>query len=554
MVLHPPAPNENRPAANGKVAVLLTVVIVVAGLYFARVVFIPLALAVLLAFLLAPMTIRLRRWGIGRVPASLLVVLLAFLFVAVLGGFMAGQMSDLARKFPEYQHNVQHKLHTIGASGSGIIGRVTRLTRNVTDELTPAPPPPKTQPAEERPVPVEIRRTQFSPLEAAQKVLGSVLNAGITLVVVIVFVIFMLIEREDLRDRLIRLAGAGRVNVATQALDDAGHRLSRYLRAQLLINAAFGVLAGIGLFFIGVPNPFLWAMTAAILRYVPYLGIWVAAALPALLAFAVEPGWVKVPAVFGLYLGIDLLFYNVVEPYLYGNSTGISPVAILVAAVFWTWLWGPVGLLLSTPLTVCLVVIGRYVPNLEFLTILLADQPVLDTKTRFYQRLLAMELDEAVELAEEYLKGKSLEELEDQVIVPALSLAETDRHRGRLEERREQFILQSTRALLRDLTDRADELVAGESSGSTKKEAEAAALPAVPLEEATVLLIPARDEADEIAATMLEQLLVKKGAKARALSCTALAGECISQIKRSKAGIACVVVVPPFGYAHARYL
>ena len=535
-------------------AVLLKVVIVVAALYFARVVFMPIALAVLLAFLLAPLTIRLRHWGLGRVPSSFLVVILAFLFVAVLGSLMGSQMSDLARKLPEYQQNAQQKLHSIGASGRGVMNRVTRLTHNVTDELAPAPPPPRTQPAEERPVPVEIRKTQFSPLEVVQKVLGSVVNAIVTVLIVVVFAIFILIEQEDLRDRIVRLAGTNRVNVATQAMDDAGNRVSKYLRAQFLINAAFGLLAGIGLFFVGVPNPFLWGMTAAILRYVPYLGIWVAALMPAVLAFAVEPGWVKVPIVFGLYFGIDLLMYNVVEPYLYGSSTGISPFAILVAAVFWTWLWGPVGLLLATPLTVCVVVIGRYVPSLGFLSILLSDEPVLDPKTRFYQRLLAMELQGATELAEDFLKCKSLEDLEDEVIVPALSLAERDRHHGRLEERREQFILQSTRALVEQLVEHADKLPDGKTSRKIRTNEKPQTRPDIPPEEATVVCLPARDEADELAATMVAHLLVKRGVKAHTLSCTALAGECIQQIKQSNALIACVVVVPPFGYSHARYL
>jgi predicted PurR-regulated permease PerM len=536
------------------VAVLLKVVIVVAALYFARVVFMPIALAVLLAFLLAPLTIRLRHWGLGRAPSSFLVVILAFLFLSVLGSLMGSQMSDLARKLPEYQQNAQQKLHSIGVSGRGVMNRVTRLTHNVTEELAPAAPPPRTQPAEDRPVPVEIRKTQFSPLEVVQKVLGSVVNAIVTVLIVVVFAIFILIEQEDLRDRIVRLAGTNRVNVATQAMDDAGNRVSRYLRAQFLINAAFGLLAGVGLFFVGVPNPFLWGMTAAILRYVPYLGIWVAAVMPAVLAFAVEPGWVKVPIVFGLYFGIDLLMYNVVEPYLYGSSTGISPFAILVAAVFWTWLWGPVGLLLATPLTVCVVVIGRYVPSLEFLSILLSDEPVLDPKTRFYQRLLAMELEEATEVAEDFLKGKSLEDLEDEVIVPALSLAERDRHHGRLEERREQFILKSTRALVQELAEHAGELAKANSEHATADEAAATAAERPEPGEATVLCIPARDEADEIAAAMLEQLLQNRGVKAHALSCTALAGECIQQIKEGQPGIVCVVVVPPFGYSHARYL
>ncbi|HSU53382.1 MAG TPA: AI-2E family transporter [Candidatus Dormibacteraeota bacterium] len=550
--------HEERPAGNPGRATLLNVVIVVAALYFARLVFIPIALAILLSFLLAPLVLRLRHWGLGRVPSTLLVVLLSFLLVGVITTVMASQMTDVAKKIPEYQQNIRQKLQTIRKSGGGLINRVTRVAHNVTDELTPAPPP-KNQPPEERPVPVEIHKAPFSPFEIVQKVLGSVLNVVLMLLVVIVFVIFMLIQREDLRDRLIRLGGAGRLHVTTQALDDAAHRLSRYLLAQLVVNISFGVLAGIALYFVHVPNPFLWGMVAALLRYVPYLGIWIAAALPAMLAFALEQGWVKVPVIFGIYFAIDLLMYNFVEPYLYGSSTGISPLAILVAAVFWTWLWGGVGLLLAMPLTVCLAVVGRHVPSLEFLGIILSDDPVLRPETRFYQRMLAMDLEEAAGVAEEFLKGKSLEEVEDVVIIPALSLAEEDRHRGRLEERREQFILENTRIVVEHLAERAEELVAGNGAGKVLKdkaetEKQNNGTDEIKPEEASVVCIPARDEADEIAAKMLEQLLLKRGIKARSLSCASLAGECLEQIKNGPAKIACVAVVPPFGYMHARYL
>jgi AI-2E family transporter len=256
----------------------------------------------------------------------------------------------------------------------------------------------------------------------------------------------------------------------------------------------------------------------------------------------------------GTYLGIDLLMYNFAEPFLYGNTTGISPLAILIAAVFWTWLWGPVGLFLSTPLTVCLVVIGRYFPSMQFLSILLGDEPVLKPETKFYQRMLAMNLDEATELAENYLKGKSLEELDDCVIVPALTLAEEDRHRGRLDEEREQFLFQNTRILVEDITERADDLIAG--SNSTRKQNEDARdeQRVASGDHPEVVCIPARDEADEIAALMLEQLLSKRGISAKVLSCAGLLGECIQQVEQQKPRVVCVAAVPPFGYVHARYL
>jgi predicted PurR-regulated permease PerM len=534
---------------------LLTVVIVGAVLYFAREVFIPFALAFLLAFLLSPLASRLRHWGLGRALSAILVVHVFFMVIAVLGFVMASQLTDVAHKLPGYQQNIREKLHSVKISGGGLIERATRVVHGLTSELTPAAPSSsRNQSGEEKPVPVEIRKAPFSPIEILRSILGSLLSVVLTALIIIVFVIFMLIQKEDLRDRLIRLIGAGRVNVTTQALDDAAHRLSHYLLAQAGINIAFGILAGTVLYFVGVPNPLLWGLSAALLRYIPYLGIWVAACLPAMMAFAVEPGWVKVPIIFGSYLGIDLLMYNFAEPYLYGNTTGISPIAILIAAVFWTWLWGAVGLFLATPLTVCLVVIGRYVPSMEFLSILLGDEPVLKPETKFYQRMLAMNLDEATELAEDYLKGKSLEQLDDCVIIPALSLAEEDRHRGRLDQEREQFLFQNTRLLVEDITERADNLIAGNSSTRKQNDPERESQSTALSDSPAVLCIPARDEADEIAAVMLEQLLGKRGIRAKVLSCAGLLGECIQKVEEEKPGVVCVAAVPPFGYVHARYL
>jgi CheY-like chemotaxis protein len=245
--------------------------------------------------------------------------------------------------------------------------------------------------------------------------------------------------------------------------------------------------------------------------------------------------------------------YNFIEPYFYGSSTGISPVAILVAAVFWTWLWGPIGLLLATPLTVCVVVLGRYVPSLEFLAVMLSDEPVLGPETRFYQRMLAMNLDEAEAVAQEFLKGKTFEELTDRVLVPALSLAEEDRHRGRLDEKRQQFILQNTRLLVEEIGQHADEVAQGRKLDLSRENLANRTVDNGEL-DSSIVLIPARDEADEIAAVMLEQLLGQRGIRGQVLSCAALAGECVEKLKSRNPKIACVVVVPPYGYMHGRYM
>jgi predicted PurR-regulated permease PerM len=565
--------NGNRANGNSASTTFLTVLIVIAALYFARTVFVPLALAVLLVFLLAPLVARLQRWGLGRIPSAATVVLLFLVILGVVGALMSSQLADLARKLPEYQTNVHRKIESIRSSGSGLINRITRIVDNFTAGLAPQQPTrTREQTGEEKPVPVEIRRSPFSPLEIIQKILGSFLNLLVTAGIVLVFVIFMLIERTKLRDRVIRLGGASRVNTTTRILDDASERVSRYLLRQLIINAAYGILAGLGLYFIGVPNPFLWGLAAALLRYIPYLGIWIAAAMPAAVAFAVEPGWAKVPLVFGLYLGLDLVMYNFVEPLLYGNSTGLSALAILVAAVFWTWLWGPVGLLLSTPLTVCLVVLGRHIPHLGFLRILLSDEPVLSPETRLYQRLLAMDLEEATGIAEEFLKGKSLEDFYDQVVIPTLSLAEADRHRGRLDEPRQHFLFQNARILVEDLAERADDPQPRTNLPRTARTTQDAPRntehgtrtthqqnqPAPDNKQAdlpiSLICIPARDEADEIAALMLVQLLNRRGVGGHVLSASTLAVESLEAISRANPPVACVIAVPPFGYVHARYL
>jgi predicted PurR-regulated permease PerM len=541
--------NGHRANGNSGSITFLAVLIVVAVLYFARTVFVPLALAVLLAFLLTPVATRLQHWGLGRIPSAVSVVVLFLLIIGVIGALMSSQLADLASKLPEYQTNVHRKMESIRDSGGGLINRISRIVGNFTEALTPrAQQASREQTGEERPVPVEIRRSPFSPLEIIQKILGSFLDVVVTAGIVLVFVIFMLIERTDLRDRVIRLGGARRVNATTRMLDDASQRVSRYLLRQLVINTAYGLVAAIGLYGIGVPNPFLWGLVAALLRYIPYLGIWIAAAMPAALAFAVEPGWIKVPLVFGLYFGIDLIMYNFVEPLLYGNSTGLSPLAILVAAVFWTWLWGPVGLLLSTPLTVCVVVLGRHIPQLWFLRILLSDEPVLSPETRLYQRLLAMDLDEATEIAQEFLKNKSLDEFYDRVVIPMLSLAEEDRHRGRLDETRQRFLFQNTRILLEDLGEQPNEPPTASHPAETKAHGRTADVPP------TLLCIPARDEADELASLMLVQLLNQRGFGGHALSAGTLVAESLEAVSRENPSVACVVAVPPFGYVHARYL
>jgi predicted PurR-regulated permease PerM len=542
----------NRPNTESRNTTLIGVVIVVGILYFARVVLIPLALAVLVAFLLGPLVNWLRHWGIRRLPAVLIVVHLAFAVITGFGFLMAFQLTELGHKMPEYEQNIHNKFKSIRDSSSGVIGRFSRFVHDFNQELTSPPSSSQAAPGDQKPVPVEIQRGPFSSLQMVPKVLGSLAGLILTAIIVIVFVIFMLLQEEDLRDRVIRLAGSGRLNVTTKALDEAGERVSRYLLAQLIVNVCFGIPAGVALYFLGVPNPLLWGMLAALFRYIPYLGIWIAAVMPAAVLFAVDPSWVKPFAIFGIYFGIDLLMYNFVEPWVYGNSTGMTPLAILVAAVFWTWLWGGVGLLLATPLTVCLAVLGRHVPSLRFLGVLLSDEPVLSLEKRFYQRLLATDVEEAAEIAEEFLKQNPLEKLYDTVIIPALSLAEEDRRAGRLDEEQGQAVFHDARLIIEDIGPQSQEL-SGEG-GSNSRENGKVLDPNGASAETQVLSLPARSDVDEIAALMLGQLLEARGIRTKAMSASALASELLEEVAREKIRLVCVSTVPPDGYLHARYL
>ena len=299
----------------------------------------------------------------------------------------------------------------------------------------------------------------YQPLELVREALGSLLSPLLTAGIVVIFAIFILLQREDLRDRLISLAGEERMDVTTQALDDTAQRISRYLLMQATVNVSMGLLVALGLWLIGLPNALLWGLLAGTLRFIPYVGIWIAAAMPILLSLAIFPhGWLAPLAVLALFAGLEILVANVVEPLLYGGSTGISPLAVLVAAIFWAWLWGPLGLLLSTPLTVCLVVLGKYVPALSFLNVLLGDEPVLDPSSRFYQRLLAADQEEAEDLAEDRLESSPLVKIYDEILVPALRLAELDHHRGRLDNGRLAGMYQAVREIVENLHEREREI------------------------------------------------------------------------------------------------
>jgi predicted PurR-regulated permease PerM len=519
--------SDQTPPQNSRPLVTVGVLAAaIAALYFVREIFIPIALAVLLSFMLGPAVTRLRRWGVGRVTATLLTVTIAGLLIAGITTVVAFQIVDLADNITQYQSNLISKIRLLkDTSGEeGVVQRTSELIENLSEELEDATEPapsaetPGAAEGTPKPIPVEVHPPKPSPLEIIGRVVGPLLGPVATAGVVIVFVIFILLYREDLRDRIIRLVSSGDLQRTTEAMSAAGERVSRYLLMQLVVNATYGLPIGIGLFFIGVPNPVLWGLLATILRFIPYAGPVIAASFPIALSFAVDAGWTTPLLTISLFLGIELISNNVVEPWLYGASTGISSIAIIVAAVFWTWLWGPIGLLLSTPLTVCLVVIGQYVPQLRFLDVILGNAPVLSPHARFYQRLLAQDPDEAAEIAEEFIGGGSLEALYDELILPAIVLAEQDRHRGSLTTERLGTLVDSIRAIIEDYAD-------WEAPEANDEEEKATAttrqVPAGRMQGEPILCIGARSALDELAAAMLAQLLQRRGYRvARAAAST----------------------------------
>jgi hypothetical protein len=364
---------------------------------------------------------------------------------------------------------------------------------------------------------------------------------------IVIFTIFMLLKREDLRNRLLRLAGLGQLNLMTQALDDASGRVSRYLLMQVLVNACFGTLFGLGLYCIGVPYPALWGVVASLLRYVPYVGTLVAATLPVALSLAVFDGWLRPLFVFALVAGLELIVANFVEPWLYGAHVGISCLALLVSAVFWTVLWGPAGLILSTPLTVCVVVLGRYVPQLSFLHVLLGDEPVLAAEAQIYQRLLAMDQPEAQTIVGQFLKERSLVELYDSVLIPALSMAEQDRHKGGIDAAREEFLFLSINEMIVEFSEYQSAAISSEEDSAPATD---------PAEHhARILCLPAHDRADEITAAMLAQLLEQKGFPTLSFSTSTVETSPHAWLATLEAGrndVVCISALPPYAFAPAR--
>ena len=565
---------------------LLLLALVVIILYFGRSILVPLALALTLNFLLGPAVARLQRMRVPRVPATLLVMAAA---TGLLGGIMwlvAGQLLTVVNGLPNHSANIRAKLAFTHVPTDSRVGQAIVSLEGLGEEfsgrnvglpqMTEAAPEPvggrgghsatrgrgpgssvAVKPAApvigtlitpgQQPAPVVIVEPPTTQADYLRQILVPILGPLGTAGMVIVFTIYMLLKREDLRNRLLLLAGIGRLNIMTQALDDAAERISRYLIANVTVNAGCGVVLAGGLFAIGVPNATLWGALLALLRTVPYVGPLVGGSLPAMFALIIFPTWWQAACVVAMMVTLESVVANFLEPWFYGAHTGISELALVVMAIFWTLLWGWAGLALATPLTVCLIVTGRVLPQMSFLHILLGDEAALAPEAHFYERLLAMDQTEAHLVAERFLEQRSTLELYDQVVLPALGLAEQDRHQGMLGEERAQFLLQSAQELIEELTEYAPrEPLPGAIAVQAVAESMGRNCP--------VVCVPTGDQADEIAATMLAQLLERAGHKTLLLPASALSPELLARFAEDASTAICISAVPPLAFVPARAL
>jgi predicted PurR-regulated permease PerM len=530
-----------RTEKHPRLVTLAASVLVVAVLYFAKAVLIPFALAMLVSFLLAPLVLRLQRWRLSRSMAVVVAVLLVFVASSATGWLVAGQVRDVTTKLTEYRHNVHAKLATLRGAVATPVETAMKSVNDLGADLA-AEPPHATAAAPIQTV--RIAEPVRGPLQILSDAAGPTADILMTGAMVLLFAFVMLLRREDLSDRFIRIVGPGQILVTTRALEEASNKVSRYLWRLLLLNGLHGLTIGIGLTLIGVPNAMLWGLLSAILRFIPYIGPWIAAAFPVIASLAASPGWSEPLLVIAMFALLELISNNLLEPWIYGHGTGISPLAILVSTLFWTWLWGPVGLVLSTPLTVCLVVMGKYVPQLQFLHLLFGDGPGLSPPSRLYQRLIAGDEDQAWLVLRSEMDERTLYEVYDSVVLPALSMAEHDRQRGALDEVAEARIEETIKLLL----DGAGDLRAGADASPDSTP--------VPVREDAlrVLCLPARGAADALAANMLRQVLEREGAHVEVSSIAELSGETLDLVESHRVDVVCISAVPPSTFMHVRYL
>jgi predicted PurR-regulated permease PerM len=552
------ARRSNPASASGSaVETLIIVGAVAAALYLGRAIAIPIAIAILISFSLGPPVSWLRRRHLGRIPAIIAVVVPVLLGVSAFAYVVTTEVGRLASNIPAYRTNIEGKIANVAAAlpSRAALDRGTEFLRGLRGANRTPPTPIQipqhglrghealSAPAPDgKPITVEIQSPDPTPVDIARAVVGPLVEPVSDTGLVLLFVIFFLAEKETLRDRIIRLAGVKDLHRTTRAMDEAGTRVSRYLLLQTLVNVGFGTVLTIALYILGLPNAALWGGLAALLRFIPYLGVAASSILPLALAFAVYPGWEMLFWTGGIFLSLELLTGNVLEPWLYGSSTGLSAVALVLSAIFWTWLWGTIGLLLATPLTVCIAVIGRYVPQLAFLDILLGNQAPLRPYQGFYQRLLAGRPDEAAGQAEDYLKTHTMSAFLERVVLRALLLAERDRLRGELEDEYVKQVADGCKAIVEALDTRGKASAPEKTAGPAEAESD------------IVICAAGRSELDEAAAVLLARLLESEGRTVVVLPYAAAINVALPDIDPLRVKTVCLSYLDPEAVPHARYL
>ena len=539
---------------------LAVATLIVTGLYFGREILVPVALAVLFSFVLAPFVMRLQSLRVPRTLSVLIAVFVGFSIIFSLGGLMVSQANRLAEELPGYQQTLRDKiqgLRGVAASGSGTLERASKVLRELDTELQNPSAGRigadglRRQPLD-KPIPVEIRQPDPGTLTTLVAIIQPLIQPLTTTGIVIIFVVFILLQRQDLRNRFIRLAGSHDMQRTTAALDDAGQRLSRLFVNQIILNASFGLLIGVGLQLIGVPSAPLWGLVATILRFVPYVGSPISAVFPLILAAAVGSGWGMLLMTATLFGTLQLIAGQVVEPLVYGRSSGLSPVAIVLSASFWTWLWGPIGLVLATPLTICLVVVGRHVDRLQFFDVLLGNQPALTAPQLVYQRMLAGDPIEASQQAQTYLEDASLQDYYDTILLNGLRLADADARLGRLNSERIDRVLATVREVADDLEVHEDRPINDGPEADLRSDL--ARLEPVPdistipllekwMQPGAIMCIPGSGKLDEAATLVLAQLLQRRGIGAATETADALSISRFFSLDLSQAAAFCICYV-----------
>ena len=574
-----------RTRSSGSGSPLLTlasIVVAITALHLAKEILVPLALAIFLSFLLTPLADRLEGWGLGRIPSVISVVAVTFVILGFLGWIVTSQLVDLSVQLPDWKDEIVEKIQELKPD-SEVLDKVTQtideVSKKVSEEKPAKPEEPDAAgskanesadgsagepseetglldrltrqikaPAKQEPMDVRVVGLPPSPLEQIQNWLGPIVAPLSAAGIAVVLVIFILLKREDQRNRLLQLFGASNLHASTEALTDVTERVSKYLRMQFLINAGYGICVGVGLAAIGVPSAITWGVLSFSLRFLPYIGPWLSAIMPLTVSLATSTGWTEPMFVAGLFVVLELLVNNVAEPMLYGRSTGVSGVGVIIAAIFWTWIWGPIGLVLAMPLTVCVVVMAKYIPGIQFLSVLLGDQSALSAPERIYQRLLAGDCDEAAEHAGAAVAGRSLSQAFDEGVIPALIMAENDRHAGRLHD--EQAVLVHETA--RDLIDELDE-----SSAASEAENEVSLTDERPSQDRSplrILCIPLRDQADDIGSAMLGKLLVREGVIVEQGAVSALTSELVDSVETLHVDLVILSIIPPLPPRSSRLL